>query len=1026
MDLTFLKQNSLSILIISVVAIAVFILIIKMYKKIIQRLLFYKKGLGKINGFFAKLFKVNALNEIYLEFYRSLSLWQKIKLYFAKKNILIDSSIKTENQFGIYFKLEANQLKLYVNPQVLYESKLNEADILCLFSKVFRGYINLVVVNLDAKLQKSNLSSSIEPVSNCFNYISRYLSTSFNYVVNIVEEDDNIAYKVWCEYTQIANINNFWPNEKPSSSWLNIVTTKYTDKQLCLNEQPFSSEQIRDLYYFLNNCLKYEYFINLLQAEVSNKIAKYKGFGINLFRRNKFLKSRLIQQVYSSQKFTKKFKKASCFIIMFLLTLGFIIGWYQVKNNVKNIVNEIPLTGKYSGLLDEINLKNYYQSLDDAFYNNFIIALAYHNAGKKELDRFWEKFIYKHVIIRTLAKADNPIQKLALNIVQTQVAKPSVRELISDNLWLWSKVTKIPENILSVWLEINHSKANTEEVYKLSFDEDKDNNTIKYVEDFIGHIFEQKAPLKASLDKTMINQVLELALLDQLVNDHDLNIHIHDSKAKHKPSLSYQQKVDLNHFIIYLELRNVISSVTNAKNIKDRVDQLSKIKDSVKQLTKTLWDKKLASFMLQSISDNFCLSLDKKSKYYYSYSFYEKNIKPLNLELSNLTTAYAAIGININPIFDEFKVSVDKYRVAYNNYYYQQITQMLEVNSNDIDTLILRLKEINSSSNLKSLLSTIQKNVLEVKDSFLLENSFKEINSFYKDINDYNKLIDKYIDLLNKAKSNPQMLIDLYQNNKHPFEADMDEFLKNIKPTSSFDELLSQAALASVQVTTKLLQQYVQSYWNKNLEPIYNKIFDSFPFKENSNNEISADALTNLIGKQGSFWESYAKIAPLIKNYDSDKWLTDKQFKEYQKIQELAQLLWDTSGKPKAIKITLTTSGLLPSYNHIESSWYFFKDKKTSYYDGILSVDKNSISDIGVGGVKQTFEVQWWLDKVSSIALVSNNKNLVAQQTKEGNWSFWKLLKLADHNGNTFTWSFNNNNTKVSFDIDYPNIWFNK
>ncbi|OIN83753.1 hypothetical protein [Francisella sp. TX07-6608] len=1024
MNLTLLKQSSLSISITCILAILVFILIIKMYKKLIQRLLFYKKSIGKINGFFAKLFKVNTLNEIYLDFYRSLSLWQKFKLFLTKKNIFIDNSIKTENEFGIFLKLEANQLNLYLNPDVLYQSKLDETDILCLFNKVFRGYINLVVVNLNLKLQKSNLISSIDSVSNCFNYISRYLSTNFNYVVNIVEEDDDIAYKVWCQYAQLTNINNFWSKEKPSSSWFDIVTTKYTEKQLCLSEQPFSSEQIRDLYYFLNNCLKCEYFINLLQSEISNKIAKYKGFGINLFKTNKFLKAGLIGKNYSSQKLTKKIKKATCFITMFLLTISFVIGWYQVKNNVRNIVNQIPLTCKYSGSLDDINLKNYYQSLDDIFYNNLIINLAYHNAGKKELDQFWQKFIYKHVITRTVAKANNPIQRLALNIVQTEVAKPGVRELILDNLWLWSKVTKIPENVLSVWLEIKHNNTHSEDVYELDFDDNKYDNTIKYVGNFIADIFEQKAPLKVPLDTGITDQVLELALLDQLVNDHDLDIHIHNSKTNHKLSLSYQQKVDLNHFTIYLELRNAISPIVNAKNLKDSIIELSRVKNNIKQLAKTPWDKKLASFMLQSICNNFYLRSDIKPKKYYNYNFYQKNIKPLNLELSNLTEAYTAMGININPIFDEFKLSVDKYKAAYNEYYHQQITQILEVNYNDIDSLILRLKEINSSTDLKSTLSTIDKNVLQVKDSFLSENSFKGINNLYDDIKNYNKLLNNYIDLLNKAKSDPQMLIELYQNNNHPFQADMEEFLKAIKSTPEFDQLLSQSALACEQVTTKLLQEYVQSYWDKNLEPIYYKIFDSFPFKKDSNHEISTNTLTELIGKQGSFWESYAKIAKLIKKYNSDKWLTDKQFKEYQNIQELAKLLWDNNGKPKPVKFTLTTSELLPSYDHVETSWYFFKDKKISYYDGTLSVDKNKISDIGVGGVKKTFEVQWWLDKVSSIALVSNSKNLIAEETKEGSWSFWKLLKSAVRTGNTFTWSFNNNNTKVSFDIDYPNVWF--
>ncbi|ASG68508.1 hypothetical protein CDV26_08990 [Francisella halioticida] len=1025
MSLIFEKQNILSILVISIVVVVILIVIIKMYKKLIQRLLFYKKGFGKINGFFAKLFKVNAINEIYLEFYRSLGLWQKVRLYFVKKNILIDNSLKIENEFGIYFELGANQLRLYINPEKLNESNIKEVDILCLFNKVFKGCVNLVIVNVDDQLNKTNLTNLIDPINKCFTYISKYLSSSFNYVVNIVEQDDDIAYKTWCEYTLLANVTNFWPNEKPSPSWFDVATTRYTDKQLYLNERPFSSEQIRDLYCFLHNCLSHEYFINLLQAEISNKVAKYRGFGIDLFKRDKLLKSRLVEKAYSTHKFTKKLKKMICFITMFILTGCFIAGWYQIKNNIKSIANQIPLTCKYSGDLSEINLENYYSSLNDAFYNSFIVDLAYHNAGKKRLDRLWEKFIYTHVILRVLAKSNNPIQKLALNILQNQIADPNVRESISDNLWLWSKVTKIHENVLSVWLKIDHERTNTKGIYDLPFDGQQNNKTIEYIDNFIRQIFRQKKPQKISLDKTIINRALELVLLDQLLNDHDLNIYIHDSRLNNQISLSYEQRLTLNHFITYLELRDVIEPVINERSIEDKVNKLSKIINSIKELARTPWDKKLASFMLQNISDKFYLNSLKQHKYYYSYSFYEKSVKPINLELSNTVKTYAQIGVNINPIYNEFKSSLDKYVKAYKNYYYQKAIEAFEVNSSDIDTLISRLKKINKLSNLESSLSAIQKNILQLKNVSMSDDSFKGINNFYHNIESYNKLMNKHIDLLNKVKLNPELLIDLYQNNKHPFEKDMNGLLKSIKATPKVNKLFSQPTVVSEQVTTKLLQQYVQNYWNKNLEVIYNKVFNSFPFKESSDKQISVDTLTKMIGKGGKFWESYSKIATLIKNYNGNKWLTNKQFREYKKVQKLSGLLWDANGKPKPIKFTLITSELLPSYSYVENFWYFFKDKKMSYYEGILSIGKNSISDIGVGGAKQIFEVQWWLNKISSIALISDKKALIAQQSKDGSWSFWKLLKSADHKGNTFSWNFNNNNTKVSFDIEYSDIWFN-
>ncbi|WP_150467828.1 hypothetical protein [Francisella sp. SYW-9] len=1019
------KQNILSIFAIGIVGVVVFIIIIKMYKKLMQRSLFYKKGLGKINAFFAKLFKVNALNEIYLEFYRSLSLWKRFRLYFARKSILIDSSLKVENEFGIYFKLDANHLRLYINPKKLYKSSLKEADILCLFNKVFKGRINLVAVNLSTRFDNHGLTSQIDHIRMCFADISRYLSSSFSYMVNIVEQENNIYYETWCQYAQVANIKNFWVDEKPSLSWFDIVTTKYTDKQLYLGEQPFSSKQIRDLYCFLNNHLRFEYVINSLQSKIPNNVARYRGFAIDIFKLNELFKDSLIERVYYTQKFTKKLKKKICLIILFLLTGCFILGWYQVKNNIKTIASQIPLNCKYSGNLSEINLKNYHKSLNNAFYNSLIVKLAYHNAGKKRLDRLWEKFIYNHVILIILSKANSPIQKLALNTLQNHMADPHLRELVSDNLWLWSKVTKIPENILSVWLEVGYEKTNTKDKYDLPSKAQQYYKTIKYLNNFIVHIFEQKKPLKISLDKTLVKRTLELALLDQLLNDHNLNIYVNDPKLREQLFLSYDQRVFLNHFITYLELRDVIETVVSQVSTRDKIDQLANIKKSIKQLAKTSWDIKLASSMLQSVSYSFYLSSQDESKDYYSYNFYEKNIKPINLKLLKTVKAYAEIGINISPIYMEFKLSLDKYKKAYKNYYYQKALEALEVDSRDIDTLIFSLRRINTSSNIEPLLLSIQKNVLQHKNVFMSEKSLKGINDFHNNLQRYNKIMDKYIDILNKAKSNPEILIKFYQDDKHPFKKDMDKFLQSIKVIPEFAKPLSQPALASEQVTTELLQEHVQKYWCTNLQGSYNKVFDSFPFNEDATNEISVDTLIKTIGKGGTFWRSYAKIAPLIRNYKGNKWLTDRQFKEYQKISKLSKLLWDANGKPKPIKFTLKTSELLPSYSHVETSWIFFKDKKTSYYEGILSVGENSISDIGVGEVKRIFEVQWWLNKPASIALVSDKKDLIAQQVIEGDWSFWKLLKSSDHKGSTFYWNFNNDKTDVSFDINYSNIWLN-
>ncbi|WP_192577475.1 hypothetical protein [Francisella sp. LA112445] len=998
-----------------------------MYKKLIQRSLFYKKKLGKINGFFAKIFKINILNQEYIEFYRSLSLWQKIKLYFARRNILIDNSKKIDSEFGVCFEFNTNQLNFYLNPLVLYKAEIDEANIQGLLSKVFRGRINLIMININLRSQKNNLDSLVEPISSTFNSIAKYLSSSFNYIVNMTEQEDSSIHKAWNEYIRITSINNFWLSQKPSVSWLDSVTTKYTDKQLNLNDQSFTTSQIRDLYCFLYNCTNQEHFISLLQSEVSCKVANYKGFGINLLRRNSPLYKAQVFKILSSEKFIKKVKKVVFFMLMLFVVGGYIYGWYQVQSNIKNVVEQIKLSPKYKKPIDEINLKNYKSSLEEAFYKSYIVDLAYHNAVKKELDVFWEKYISSNIMSETLSKTSTSVQGLALNVIQNEVANPTTRDLVSSNLWLWSKVSGIPQNVLAVWLQLKHKDSNNKKVYKLSFNRADYAKTFRYVTKFTSNIFNEKYPLTVSLNNKVTNQALELVLLDQVSRDHDLESQINETRIGIE--LSEPQRVILDHFIVYLELRDTILAITNTKGINDRIQKLSSLEANIQNIVKSPWDKKLASFMLQNVSNKFKLSLDKLPQKYYSYDYYKNNIRPLDNEFESIANKYNKLGVNLNPLYDQFKHSLTQYEQGYKSYYYQRLDNVLIVNSNDINTLIFQLKEINGTSDLISQLLLIQKNVLDTKSKFLSHSGFEGVDNFYKSIKSYNRLMNKNIKLLEEIKSNPEMLIDIYKNNKHPFEKTMNQFLKSIKLTSKLNKLISQAAVSSDNVTTKLLQQYIQKYWNENLEPKYSKVFDSFPFRANSANQITPKQLTTIVGKEGSFWKSYSKISSLVEKYNSNKWLTDQQQQKLKKMQELRNLLWDSNGNPKTIEVTLRTSKVLPSYSHTESSWYFFKDKKVSYYDGILSSDKNSISDIGVGGVKQTFKINWWLDNISSIALVSTNnkkKDLTAQQAKQGLWSFWRLLESADQKNNSFTWSFNNNETKVSFYIDYPRVWLNK
>jgi hypothetical protein len=1008
---------SLTISLVCAAVITVFILAIKLYKNFIQKILLYEKKLGKVNSLFAKLFKLSSspLNAIYIEFYQSLSLWQKMSFAFRKKTIHIDSSAII-NDSGIYLKLLSNEFRMYINPCTLVNSGSKETDISYLLSKFFRGNISLITVNIMNRSQKNTLIDLINPISVCFGYIARYLSSSFKYVVNITEVENNISYQVWDEYRILVKINKFWPDEKPSSSWFNMITNKYTDNQLSIGNYELSSEQVKNLYCFIHNCLTIENFINLLQARVSVKVAKYNGFGINIIPNKEML------NLYCNHKFTKKITRFICVTSIIFLTIGLIIGWYQIKDTF----NKTALVNQQISIND-INLKNYYETSNIYFGHNRVSNLVYYNGIKIKLDKSWKLLIENKVIQEVFKNTTDYGQKLALNIAVSEINHPSTKNHIANNIWLWSKVTNIPEHVLSVWLKIKHTESNKKINNEAFFDNKNQTEIISNIDVFIKNIFSKSSPLKLSLDKSIIDEALKLKLFNKILADKNSGISVMLLKVNINTSLSDDDRIILNRFITYLELRDLILSVTKSKSITEISNSLIEMKDRIEPMMITLWDKKLASFLLQSISNKFYSRLDNitKNKNNYNYAYYKKHIQPLNLKIIEIVDKYKRIGINIGSISDQFRLSLNKYLLNYNNFYYKVLVDALEVDSKNIDLLILRLEEINNSLNIEPILSSIHKNILDVENPRFLELSLKGFNIFYEDSKSYYLLISKYIDILNKVKNNPKNMIDLYQDNKHPFLESMDDYLKNVKVSHRLKKLLIQSAISSEIVTSGMLQQSIQKYWSDLLEPIYENIFNSFPFKKNTNDQISILYLTKMVGNNGLFWHFYFENSILIKNYESDHWLTYNQFKQYQKMTKLHKTLWDVKGQPKAIEFMLTTSELLANYRDIKKYWFFFHKEQSYYYNGILSVGENRIWNIGAGNIEQKFKIKWWLNTISSVALVNNKKDLRDQKTKEGAWSFWQLLKLADQNNNTFIWNFNNSKTQILFDIKYSDIWFN-
>ncbi|AJI56362.1 hypothetical protein LA02_1237 [Francisella philomiragia] len=1004
--ITMFNEHFFLILILFIIFI--FIIVIMAYKNIVQKSIAYKKKLGKVNTFFVKIFKIGILDQIYIDLYRSLKIWQKAKLPFIQKKIYIDCSKKISNEFGISLEYCSNEIRCYINPKIIHEANIKEEEVKKLLSKVFRGSIDLIVVNVYFNTDKSNMEDLSRSINDGFDYIYSYLSGDFSYILNVMDQDNSILYQRWNSYHSLSNNDSFWLNEKPSSAWVNKILTKNTDAHLSLDDV-FDTNQIKELYCFLESCMNLEYMINLLQSKSYKNIAKYKGFGFGLEHNNK----KIMSEVKLTRTLFARVKKYTIHSTLVGATFMFILGWYSVSDNIKRASEQIFLYQNQNNYLKSINLTNYRKELNKVFDKNYFIKLAYYNGVKNELDRSWDNLIRNKIILNNLEKSNSSVQILALNILMTKMSDYNVKKSISNNLWIWSKITRVPQNILKIWLAIKHPSSSDKDFNEFKFDRNKDIKILDKIKYFNTSIFTEQKPLEKPLDKLIINKSLELEFVDNVLESEPL---LESLKLGDVLIMSNDEKKSLNIFVKYLEFRELLELVAHEESIRSRLVVLSKISKQIGLLIESSEDVKLANFLFQSIAEKFDVGVYENEKYY-NYNFYADNLELVKVMTNKVILDYKSLGLDLGSIDNVLNSSLFSYKQKYNEYFYHKIERLFYVaNSYDLNSQIHILERVGSSVELSETLKLVHSNAIDA--------NYFDVNSLYKNTTEFNNLIKRYLDILYKAKTNPQTLIGLYKDSNKPFQEDMDRFIdKNIGQSNKIAILLSELAMTLDELTSNLLRNYIQEYWSLNIEKMYNLIFESFPFNKDAISEITPRGLEKIIGVNGSLNGDLSNIEPLIDN--SNLWLTDKQLGEYKKIKKLTNLLWDNQGKPKPVKVKVTTSELLPKYKHLESSWYFFKEEKSYYYDGVLLNDENTISDIGVGGISQDFEIKWWKDKASSIILIDNKKNLVDQKVSNGYWSFWKLLKYAQKKDKIFAWNFNNESTQIVFEIENSDFELN-
>ena len=1039
----FEKYGTITVIAIGIIAILMLLKVV--YTKILQRSARFNKGVGAINTFFSTLFGISPITSVYADFYQSLFFIHKMRLRSARKYIYFDYDVKAENEFGITLSFKKGNLVCQINPQQLIESEATEEEVIRFLSKVLKGRLNLTVVSVSLeRMQSENYIDAAKATGSCFKYIAAYMSTDLSYIINIKDVHLCIGHDQWSEFSHRFNMIGFWKHQKPSAEWIADVVTEPLHYQLSFQAQPMSTEALKDLYVFLNSCTKVQQFSSAIIEHTPFRTACYEGFGIDLIHDYRIISKVNIYRCYRNYKFGLKVRNSAVGIVMLGMSGALIAGFVHLKRTIPKTVTEV-VTNKNNNLVNpsEINLENYTlsQKLVHRYDLNLVNQSVYRDKSIHYIgDATWVDIIREDVILPRLSEARDPIQQYALTMLLMRDNNQALEAMVSENLWIWSKATKIPESTLKVWLKVNYaSKAKN-----IRFSEF--NGTIKFkdkiaitknVNKILNSVSYKYLDPHMPLDKSLMGDAIGITFLNIMLN---LNVLSFSEQAKEIADkyhyvVSLEQMVNMNDFMQLLQIRDDLSQIAKAKDIHGVISAIYKIHQQVKNFPKKEWDKILVSRLLQQVSSVMTYSkivklyVNVPDRTYYDRPFYERKVAPLYARMLSVFDAYQRDGANVEVLANKMKVAFKSYGVNYQAYYEQNLRNSIKLTTGNTSVCISELSSMSLSRSLGYAIVAVQNNILSLPkklDPYMsaIPESFNGIKDFAENRYKYDSLLALYANELKFSVSNPEKVAEYYLIKQNNFNVSMSAFLATFKLNDSIKDILLQPALDAENAGFKPVQTYAQSYWDMTLMPIYRNIFSYFPFNKHSSKDITVVELTDLIGKDGMFWQRYnSVIGKLIANYPNDKWLSSAQTKMYESIHYLHHNFWDAKGNKKEIVLNIETTGRLPTYTYIKEGWFGAKKVISTGYIGVLSSGESKISDIGIADIQDQFKIKWWLPGSTSISLINEKGTIVQQRTRSGMWSFWNLLSNADWKGGRLTWDFNRGETQVTFKVNLSDIW---
>lgn len=225
------------------------------------------------------------------------------------------------------------------------------------------------------------------------------------------------------------------------------------------------------------------------------------------------------------------------------------------------------------------------------------------------------------------------------------------------------------------------------------------------------------------------------------------------------------------------------------------------------------------------------------------------------------------------------------------------------------------------------------------------------------------------------------------------------------------------------QIGLRDLKSAIERVWVAHFSPKIESLFTKFPFDPNGAITISVDELDQILSPKAEFYKSIAQVLNVCYSKKDGVWhsidpqslkLDERITSSLIAIQNIADLLWNNEGTPKAIALNIKPIPFSPSGN-----------ENPNLVLSYLVVGKDSIRNLNQTPSWHTVNVEWWKEDNCLVGVELLNKDAKSKsyqnlQKLHTTWAFFELLREAtQESGNTWSWEMANKEGREKYKVSF-------